>query len=210
MGRNPNASQSMRDVTASPPTRGLRKSLSAPMRQFQSPPVYAQPPNVYYPSTVMPALQPMVQPMLPVYAPPYGSPYMTQGVYYPPQQPAGVVYRQIPPPMPYPNYDSNFEVYFGPDVRPAQSSLEQQREQFESFERTRPRSLPGTHQREGISLAEAKALEDAIQLSLTESSRRASLGAGSNDAWDSDYTSVAASSTQQWTEVCNASCRHIT
>lgn len=61
-------------------------------------------------------------------------------------------------------------------------------------------------------MAEAKALEDAIELSLTESSRRASRGdssfgghgAASNDAWDSDYTSVAASSTQHWTEVWSA------
>jgi hypothetical protein len=64
-------------------------------------------------------------------------------------------------------------------------------------------------QNENMSVAEAKALEEAIQLSLTESSRRASrgesfyggFGAGGNDC-DSGYTSLAASSKSHWAEVC--------
>jgi hypothetical protein len=63
-------------------------------------------------------------------------------------------------------------------------------------------------QNENMSVAEAKALEEAIQLSLTESSRRASrgesfyggFGAGGNDC-DSGYTSLAASSKSHWAEV---------
>jgi hypothetical protein len=136
-GRNPQAAQSLRQIPISPPpVREIRKTHSAPLRPLQDPSYLANP---SYPSPRTPMQYPMSPPVL---YPQYASPIAAQNMYYSaPQQPA-VIIRQNQPPLPYGNFDPNFEAYFGPDVRTTQqSSLAMQRDQFQSFEQSRPRQF---------------------------------------------------------------------
>eukprot|EP01032_Pedospumella_encystans_P011795 gene11795-13690_t len=180
--------------TAAPQHQPLRRVATSPA-VYQPPPVYGPDPNLIYGAPTPPA--PIYGPPLP-YAPQYSP---NTSMYYPPPVPPQQMIMPQPQMAPaYHNYDPNFEAYFGPDVRPqsAQSPIEEQRRQFENYRRSRP-SNQSRSAEPATSEAEARALEEAIELSLTESARRGSVSqpsdsghtsrtnsTRSNDAWDGD------------------------
>jgi hypothetical protein len=146
--RNPNATQSMRQMpVTAPPERVIRKSKSAPMSKLNGTPPGN--PNYAFPNQGAGFSPPQPPPPY-MYSPPQYNPYAAPNSYYPMQQPTVIIRRNAPAMQTYGNYDQNFEGYFGPDVRPANhSALELQREQLQNFERTRPRRYYNNQQVSG-------------------------------------------------------------
>jgi hypothetical protein len=136
--RNPRAAQSMRQLPVStPPERTIRRIKSAPMSQLNGIPPGNS--NCVYPNQGA-GLSPPQPPPPYMYSPPQYNPYAAPSPYYSMPQPTMIIRRNPPVMHTYGNYDQNFEGYFGPDVRPTahHSALELQRDQLQSFERTRP------------------------------------------------------------------------
>jgi hypothetical protein len=141
-GRDPRATQSLRQMPVTTPPRVLKKSKSAPQRQIQNSSMYmAQSPPSGYSSPGVAMPQPVAYPQ-------YAAPYVVPNAYYPPPVQPTVIIRQSHAQVPYNNYDPNFEAYFGPDVRRSQTStLAMQREQLENYERRRPHNSYSSERR---------------------------------------------------------------